>query len=426
MAALSCSSSVPPVPDETRPNIVVLFADDLGYGDLASFGHPTIRTPNLDQLAAEGMRLTSFYSAPWCVPARLQLMTGRYSGRVDVGRTGVDGDGSIPESETTMAQALSAVGYRTGMVGKWHLGYAQEEYLPVGKGFDSWFGLPYSNDMRRPWVDTDEPLWLYDNTTKFEHPVDQDTLTTRYTERAVNFIEQGDGQPFFLYAAYSMPHLPVHTTEEFQGRSRAGLYGDVIETIDWSVGQIVAAIEETGQADNTIIVFTSDNGPWLNLPSRMLQDEVEPWHTGSPGPLRGAKATTYEGGVRVPFIVRWPARIEPGRVSADIVSTVDLLPTFLAASGTDLPHQPLDGLDLTPFLSGASEQSPRDDFYYFYNRRLEGVRSGPWKLRTLDGIELFNLELDPSERYNRAEDRPEVVKELSDLMAVMRSEVEPN
>lgn len=424
IAALSCSSSAPPSSEETRPNIVVLFADDLGYGDLASFGHPTIRTPNLDQLAAEGMRLTSFYSAPWCVPARLQLMTGRYSGRIDVGRTGVDGDGSIPESETTMAQALGAAGYRTGMVGKWHLGYAREEYLPVGKGFDSWFGLPYSNDMRRPWVDTDEPLWLYDNTTKVEHPVDQDTLTTRYTERAVDFIKQGDGQPFFLYAAYSMPHLPVHTAEEFQGRSRAGLYGDVIETIDWSVGQIVAAIEETGQTDNTIIVFTSDNGPWLNLPSRMLQDEVEPWHTGSPGPLRGAKATTYEGGVRVPFIIRWPARIEPGRVSADIVSTIDLLPTFLAASGAAAPQQPLDGLDLTPFLSDASEQSPRDDFYYFYNRRLEGVRKGPWKLRTLDGIELFNLDLDPSERYNRAEDRPDVVEELNDLMTAMRNEVD--
>lgn len=283
---------------QQKPNVVILFADDLGYGDLSSYGHPIIRTPNLDRIADEGIRFTSFYSAPWCVPARSQLLLGRYPPRYDLGKTSVDGDGGIPASERTLAQALKGVGYRTAMVGKWHLGYQSDEYLPVGRGFDSWLGLPYSNDMIRPWVRTDTPLWLYDGTKKVERmesPEAQDTLTTRYAERAVNFIRESRNEPFFLYFAFAMPHLPIHTAERFQGRSRAGLFGDVIETVDWAAGEVLRALEETGVADDTLIVFTSDNGPWLNLPPRMVAGGVERWHAGTPGLLRGAKHTVYEG-----------------------------------------------------------------------------------------------------------------------------------
>ena len=209
----------------SAPNIVVLFADDLGYGDLGSYGNPTIRTPNLDRLAAEGLRMTSFYSAPSCVPARTQLLLGRYPSRTAIRRTSVGGDGGIPSDLTTLAEGLRSVGYRTAMAGKWHLGYAREEYLPVGKGFDQWFGLPYSNDMIKPWVQTDEPLWLYRNAEKVEHPVDQDHLTIRYTDEVVKFIRETSGEPFFVYLAYSMPHLPLRTAGRFRGTSRAGLYG---------------------------------------------------------------------------------------------------------------------------------------------------------------------------------------------------------
>ncbi|MCY4597103.1 MAG: sulfatase-like hydrolase/transferase, partial [Bryobacterales bacterium] len=317
----------------SAPNIVLMFADDLGYGDLGSYGNPTIRTPNLDSLAAEGLRMTSFYSAPSCVPARTQLLLGRYPSRTAVGRTSVGGDGGIPSDLTTLAQGLRSAGYRTAMAGKWHLGYAREEYLPVGKGFDEWFGLPYSNDMIKPWVQTDEPLWLYRNAEKVEHPVDQDQLTIRYTDEVVKFIREESGEPFFVYLAYSMPHLPLRTAGVFRGTSRAGLYGDVIEAIDWSAGEILRALGESGKREDTIVIFTSDNGPWLNLPGRMLSGGVRPWHAGSPGPLRGAKHTTYEGGVRVPFIVRWPGRVPAGSVSAEMGATLDIYQTLLSVGG---------------------------------------------------------------------------------------------
>ena len=375
-AALFVSSPLAGEP----PNIVLLFADDLGYGDLSSYGHPVIRTPNLDKLAREGIRLTSFYSAPSCVPARTQLLLGRYPPRVKLGRTSVNGSAGIPAREVTLAQAIKAAGYRTAMMGKWHLGYAKDEYLPVGKGFDYWFGLPYSNDMIKPWVQTDVPLWLYENTKKIEHPVDQDTLTTRYTERAVKFVKESGRDPFFLYLAYNMPHLPIHTAGGFQGRSRAGLFGDVIETIDWSAGEIVKALRETGKESNTIVVFTSDNGPWLNLPARMLQDGNLPWHAGTPGLLRGAK----------------------------------------------LPGHPVDGYDLRPFLSGAAKKSPRREFFYYHRGEFKGVRADAWKLRRGDEgeTELFNLELDPSERYNRAKEKPEIVARLATRLQEMSNETE--
>ena len=406
-----------------RPNIVMLFADDVGWGDLGCFGHPTVQTPNLDRMADEGMRLTSFYSAPWCVPARIQLMTGRFPPRTGIQGTSVGGSGGIPDSEVTLAQALKAAGYRTGMMGKWHLGYAKDEYLPTGKGFDYYFGLPYSNDMRRPWVNTDVPLWLYENTKKVEHPVDQDTLTTRYTEHAVDFIRKNKDGPFFLYLAYAMAHLPIHTTERFRGTSRAGLYGDVMATIDWSVGQILSTLKDLGLDENTLVVFTSDNGPWLNLPKRMLQGGNQPWHQGTPGPLRGWKHTTYEGGLREPTVVRWPGRVPPNRDSSDMACLMDLYVTFVKLGGGQLPDHPVDGLDLMPWLEGRADRSPRKEFFYVLHNRVEAVRDEEWKLRTRDGVELFNLESDPSERFNRAEEQPEIVERLHKRMEAMAKEL---
>ena len=407
-----------------KPNIVVLFADDVGYGDLSCYGHPTIQTPNLDRLAAGGMRLTSFYSAPSCVPARTQLMLGVYPPRVNLGRTGSGGTGGIPADRVTLAQAIKNAGYRTAMMGKWHLGYAKNESLPVGKGFDYWFGLPYSNDMRRPWVNTDVPLWLYENTKKIEHPVDQDTLTTRYTEHAVDFIEKAKDGPFFLYLAYSMAHLPIHTTEEFRGKSRAGLFGDVMQTIDWSVGRVIETLRKTGNEKNTIVVFASDNGPWLNLPARMLQEGNLPWHAGLPGHLSGAKHTTLEGGPRTPCIVSWPGRIPAGQTSAEMAAGMDLYVTLIKAAGGKLPVYPVDGCDLMPFLQGRTQKSPRDTFLYFRgNGAPDALRVGSWKLRTIDGVQLFNLDIDPSERYNRAEEKPELVEQLTKRMRRMAEEV---
>ena len=406
----------------SAPNIVLMFADDLGYGDLGSYGNPTIRTPNLDSLAAEGLRMTSFYSAPSCVPARTQLLLGRYPSRTAVGRTSVGGDGGIPSDLTTLAQGLRSAGYRTAMAGKWHLGYAREEYLPVGKGFDEWFGLPYSNDMIKPWVQTDEPLWLYRNAEKAEHPVDQDQLTIRYTDEVVKFIREESGEPFFVYLAYSMPHLPLRTAGVFRGTSRAGLYGDVIEAIDWSAGEILRALGESGKREDTIVIFTSDNGPWLNLPGRMLSGGVRPWHAGSPGPLRGAKHTTYEGGVRVPFIVRWPGRVPAGSVSAEMGATLDIYQTLLSVGGAEPPPGG-DGHDMTEFWEGGVNQSPRRDFIYHHGSRAQGIRVGPWKLRTVDGDELFQLDIDSSERYNVAEEHPEIVAELRDRLSAYEARV---
>ncbi len=407
-----------------KPNIVVLFADDVGYGDLSCYGHPTIKTPYLDRLAGGGIRLTSFYSAPSCVPARTQLMLGVYPPRVDLGRTGSGGTGGIPADRVTLAQALKGAGYRTAMMGKWHLGYSKDEFLPVGRGFDYWFGLPYSNDMRRPWVKTDVPLWLYENTRKIEHPVDQDTLTTRYTEHAVDFIEKAKDEPFFLYLAYSMAHLPIHTTEKFRGKSRAGLFGDVMQTIDWSVGQVVETLRKTGNENNTIVVFASDNGPWLNLPARMLQEGNLPWHAGLPGHLSGAKHTTLEGGPRTPCIISWPGQIPSGQTSAEMAAGMDLYVTLVKAAGGKLPGYPLDGHDLMPFLRGRTQKSPRDTFLYYKGRGApEALRVGPWKLRTVDGIQLYNLDIDPSERYNRAEEKPELVEQLTKRMRQLAAEI---
>ena len=425
---------------QTRPNIIILFADDMGYGDLSSYGNPTIRTPHLDSLASQGIRFTSYEAAPWCVPSRTELMTGRYLARVDLGGgTGSDGIGGLPDSELTLAEGLKQAGYATGMAGKWHLGYKQKKFLPTNQGFDSWLGLPYSNDYMKPYVQTDEPLVMYRDTTVAEYPVNQDSLTVKYTAEAIRFIKaQGGGeQPFFFYLAYNMPHLPIHTTEEFFGKSKAGLYGDVIQTIDWSVGQVLQILRDEGLAENTIVFFASDNGPWQNAPPRMFEIPTtpegsnweqrgagnKPWHVGSAGPLRGHKATTYEGGTRVPAMIRWPGHIAPRQVSDELVANLDMYRTFLAVGGGTLPDHPVDGYDVMPFLTGQTGQSPRQEFGYFINE-LQGLRMGPWKLRVVNGeTELFELQTDPGEQYNRAETEPEVVKRMRAEMRQLAEEV---
>jgi arylsulfatase A len=312
-------------PGGARPNIVLILADDLGYGDLASYGHPTIRTPRLDRLAQQGVRLTSYYSgSALCTPARAALLTGRYGARVGLPNVlGPESKLGLRQGELTLASALRGAGYQTMAIGKWHLGHASPEQLPTGHGFDAWFGLPYSNDMMPPFVQTTVPLRAYRNAAPLEGDVDQDTLTDRYTTEATTFIARAAAKgPFFLYLAHSMPHLPIHASARFRGRSPAGLYGDVIEMLDASTGEIVDALDRAGVAERTIVVFVSDNGPWIDLPARMLQGGNVAWHTGLSG-LRGWKNTTYEGGPRA------------------------------TAGGAALPRDvALDGRDLRAFLAG--------------------------------------------------------------------------
>lgn len=424
---------------DRSPNVVLLFADDLGYGDLSSFGHPTIRTPHIDRMAAEGIRLTSFYSAaPSCTPSRAALLTGRYPVRSLPSNLGPDSAHGLPLSEVILPQLLKARGYRTMMVGKWHLGHAQPEYLPTARGFDDYYGLLYSNDMIPPWVQTERPLHPYRGTRPLPEPVDQRQLTTNQTNEALQFIRMSRAEPFFLYVAYSMPHVPLGVPREREGLSRAGLYGDVIETIDWSVGEILRTLADEGLDARTLVIFTSDNGPWQNMPDRMFREgDVKPWHAGSAGHLRGAKATTWEGGMRVPFVARWPGRIPAGQVSADLAATLDVLPTVAGIAGAALPdNRVMDGYDLLAFLEGRAG-SPRQTLLYYLGERLEGIRDGRWKLRIALGEsgrpgngptvsrQLYDLDVDPGEQYDRADEHAEIVdrleRRMQELATVPRS-----
>jgi len=425
LVALIHGTSLADGADPSRPNVVILFTDDMGYGDLACYGHPSIKTPNIDRLADDGIRLTSFVTGSWCVPSRTQLMTGRYLPRIRFnGNTGAGGTGGLPDSEWTLAEALKDSGYKTHMVGKWHLGYKQKKFLPVNQGFDTWFGLPYSNDYMKPWVQTDEPLGLFRGESMVEHPFDQDLLTTRYTKEAVQLIERSGGDnPFLLYLAYAMPHLPLAVSDERRGLSNAGFYGDVIEELDWSIGQVLKALEEKGIADNTLVFFASDNGPWIEMPLRMQQAGNELWHAGSAGPLRGSKGQTYEGGPRVPAMLRWPGKIAAGQVSAGFIGMPDIYRTILSVAGAKLPDHALDGYDLTRFLTGKTKSAPRQEYFYF-KRDLEALRSGDWKLRTATGeLELFDMITDPFERINRVADYPEKAQTLLSRMHEMANEV---
>ena len=429
---------------QSKPNIIILFADDMGYGDLQCYGNPTIKTPNLDGLAADGIRFTSYTASAWCTPSRATLMTGRYSKRIQWNENaGSGGQDGLPDSELTLAEGLRRAGYSTGMAGKWHLGYYQKKFLPTNKGFDSWLGLPYSNDYKRPYVDTNVPLVMYRDTTVVEFPVNQDSMMIKYTDEAKRYIRQHSKgkKPFFFYLAYQMPHLPLHPPKAFLGKSGAGLYADVIEALDWSVGQILKTLKEEGIDQNTIVFFASDNGPWQNAPGRMFlipnehegsnwqqQEELygvgnKPWDAGSSGPLRGYKATTYEGGPRVPAMIRWPGHIKKGQTSDKMVSNLDMFTTFLKAGGGSLPDHKVDGLDMMPFFTGKEKHSPRKEFAYFLWGKLEAMRVGNWKLRVVNNTEeLFNMQTDPGEKYNRAAEHPEIVKEIKLKMQALAKE----
>lgn len=438
LAAL-LSGCAAPLNEERRPNIVILFADDLGYGDLSSYGHPNIRTPRIDAMAAEGVKLTSFYAAaPTCTPSRAALLTGRYAVRIAMRFQGPNSTDGLPAEEVTLAEALRESGYRTAIFGKWHLG-STPGYFPTEHGFDEYFGLLYSNDMMPPWVRTDRPLHLYRGAEPTdEYPVDQTTLTKRYTEEAVRFIREAGNDPFFLYLPHSMPHLPITASVSFAGSSAGGRYGDTVEEIDWSTGRILDALEETGVADDTFVVFTSDNGPWRNMPPRMhdnpapLPLAVLRTDAGSTGPLRGAKATTWEGGQRVPCIIRWPRRIAGGQTSSGMAAAMDLFVTIQNAAGLHPSGVELDGRDLLPMLAFGAE-SPRDSFFYFRRSQLQAVREGRWKLRIARPADdwgspeltaadapvektLHDLTVDPYEKWNRAAEEPEIVASLRSRM----------
>ncbi|MBN2023631.1 MAG: sulfatase [Pirellulales bacterium] len=439
-AALSLSGSAEAA--APRPNVVIVFADDLGYGDLGCQGHPSIATPRLDRMAQEGQRWTEFYvAAPVCTPSRAGLLTGRLpvrSGMCSL-RDHVlypDSLGGLPASEITLAEALRAAGYATACVGKWHLGH-RPEFLPTRQGFDAYFGLPYSNDMPNRRAPAAQPggkdiierigVPLLRGEETIEQPVEQSTLTQRYTAEAVRFIEEHRDGPFFLYLAHTMPHVPLARSERFVDASRRGLYGDVVEEIDDSVGQVLDALARLGLDRRTLVVFTSDNGPWL----------VKGQNGGSAGLLRGGKGSTWEGGMREPAIFWWPGTIRPG-VVREMGSTLDLLPTLAALCGGDVPaDRAIDGLDLSPALMGTG-RSPRDTMFFYRGDQLCAVRHGPFKMyyhtqpnyQNRKGVAhdpplLFHLDHDPSERHNVAAKHPVVIAELKAIVEAHKRTVEP-
>ena len=397
-----------------RPNIVLIFVDDMGYGDLGCFGSTTHRTPNLDTVAAAGMKFTSFYmAAPSCTPSRAALLTGCYPRRVsmDTGSTFAvlrpgDRKGLHPD-EITIAELLKPVGYATACVGKWHLG-DQPGFLPTRQGFDSYFGIPYSNDMGVRKGKNWPPLPLMRAERVIEAPVDQNTLTRRYTEAAVEFIRSNRDRPFFLYLPHTFPHDPLHASPRFRGKSPGGIYGDAVEEIDWSTGEILAELRRLGISRRTLVVFTSDNG-------------AAPNYGGSNLPLRGHKATAWEGGMRVPCLMVWPGTIPTGSVCAEMATAMDLLPTFATLAGAELPDDRIiDGRDLSALLRadpGAS--SPHEAFYYYRGPNLQAIRDGRWKLhfsrkngRATPGA-LFDLREDIGETVDQSAAHPDVVARLA-------------
>ena len=430
--------------DGGNPNVVLIFSDDMGYGDVGVYGAQGFTTPHLDRLAAEGMRFTDFYaSQAVCSASRAALLTGCYSERVGIaGALGPHSEIGLNPDEVTIAEVLKSRGYATCAVGKWHLGN-HEPFLPLQHGFDEYLGLPYSNDM---WpVDYDgnpvtegfksqnPPLPLIDGNEivdTIDTLEDQATLTTRYAERAVSFIDRKAGEgPFFLYLANSMPHVPLGVSDKFRGHSEQGLYGDVIEEIDWSVGQVLEALDRHDVADNTLVIFTSDNGPWLNYGN----------HAGSVGPLREGKGTALEGGPRVPAIMRWPGRIPPGSVCTRMASTIDLLPTLAAVTDAALPEHTIDGVNILPLLENVPGANPRNVFYFYYGGELRGIREGRFKrvyshrTRSYVGVEpgmdghpgpyafptipdaLYDLEADIGETTDVSANHPDVLRRLDVL-----------
>jgi arylsulfatase A len=423
-----------------KPNIIIIFCDDLGYGDLGVFGHPTIRTPHLDQMAREGQKWTNFYvAASVCTPSRAALITGRLpvrNGMCNDTRRVLfpDSTGGLPAEEITIAEMLKAQGYFTACVGKWHLGHLPQ-YLPTNNGFHYYYGIPYSNDMdfvipedqKASWKPedrrrvTEDPSIEYFNVPLMrdldiiERPADQSTITRRYTDETIRLIKESAGRPFFIYLAHTLPHVPLFAGEEFRGKSRRGLYGDVVEEIDSGVGRILKTLQQRGLADNTLVVFTSDNGPWLSYRE----------HGGSAGLLRDGKGTTWEGGMRVPAIFWWPGRVQP-RTVMDVGSTLDLFATVSALSGARLPEdRVMDSYNLGGVLF-RGDRSPREIMFFYRGTKLYAVRKGRFKAHfytqggygpgigevSHDPPLLFDLDTDPSEQFDLAQNHPDVIADL--------------
>lgn len=443
-------------PKTQSPNIVLIFMDDMGYGDLSCYGALQYKTPNLDKLASQGVRFTNFVSAQAvCSASRAGILTGCYPNRVGIsGALMPDAKIGLNPSEETIPEVLKKRNYKTAAIGKWHLGHLRE-FLPLQQGFDEYLGLPYSNDMW-PMNYDGKPATADKNDRKFNYPPlpliegnekireiktldDQSELTTLYTERAVQFISQHKKEPFFLYLAHSMPHVPLAVSSKFKGKSQQGMYGDVMMEIDWSVGEIMKTLEKNGLDKNTLVIFTSDNGPWINFGN----------HAGSTGGLREGKGASFEGGQRVPCLMKWPGHIGSGTVCNKLASTIDILPTLAAITQAPLPEKKIDGVNILPLMLGDENANPRETFLYYYRKNsLEAVRKGNWKLvfahpgRTYIGFKpgadgfpgsvtenfqheegLYDLRRDPGERYDVKEYYPEVVTELKKIAEEARQDL---
>ncbi|HAZ03790.1 MAG TPA: arylsulfatase [Marinilabiliales bacterium] len=446
ISSIALGESKPAIRSSKLPNVVLIFVDDMGYGDLICYGATQYKTPNLDRMAAQGARFTSFMSAQAvCSASRAGILTGCYPNRVGItGALMPDALIGLNPSEEIIPEVLKKQNYKTAAIGKWHLGY-QHKFLPLQQGFDEYFGLPYSNDM---WPVDYDGKPAAENSNKARYPVlpmidgnekvreirtlkDQSELTTLYTERAVRFIDANKKNPFFLYLAHSMPHVPLAVSSRFKGKSEQGLFGDVIMEIDWSVGEIIKMLEKNGLSENTLIIFTSDNGPWQNFGN----------NAGSTGGLREGKGNSFEGGQREPCIMKWPGHIPQGIICNKLTSAIDILPTLAAITKAPLPEKRIDGVNILPLLLGDENANPRETFLYYYRKNsLEAVRKGNWKLvfahpgRTYIGFKpgadgypggtnenfqfeegLYDLRHDPGERYDVKEYYPEVVAELKKL-----------
>jgi len=427
-----------------KPNLVVIFTDDQGYRDLSCFDAQGFQTPNIDKLSQDGIKFTNFYAgASVCTPSRAALLTGCYPERVGMsdvlfpkGPTWTKNktNKGLNPNETTLPEMLKAEGYATACVGKWHLGHLPE-FLPVNHGFDEFFGLPYSHDMNPVNNPKFPALPLMEDLKVIEENPDLSQLTTRYTERAVDFINRSSDKPFFLYMAHSMPHVPLFVSDKFKGKSEKGLYGDVVMEIDWSVGQIVKALKEKGLYENTLLIFTSDNGPWLTYGE----------HAGSAGPLREGKTTTFEGGLRVPCIMTWPKKMPKGVVCNEMLTAMDIMPSMARLAKAKLPEAKIDGKDITNILKGKRKaSSPHKSFLFINKGKLEAIRVGDWKLilphqynktvkpgtmgrrgrnkRVETGLELYNLKTDIGEKNDLAAQHPDLVEKLK-LMATEQMEL---
>lgn len=461
---LGCIGALPAAPANPPPNVILILADDAGYGDFACYGAKDIRTPNIDRLAREGSRFTNFLvGQAVCTASRAAFLTGAYPNRVSMGgalnHTSLTG---INPNEKLLSNLFKDRGYATAIFGKWHLGHLPP-FLPTRRGFDEWCGLPYSNDLGplHPVTKGLPPLPLYEQEKVVETDPPMASFTARFTERAVSFIERQREHPFFLYLAHVMPHVPIDASEKFRGRSAHGLYGDVIEELDWSVGEVMAALRRLGLDDRTLVIFTSDNGPWTSYGD----------HAGSSGPFREGKLTAFEGGHREPFIARWPGHVPAGRVSDEMIAAMDVHATIAHLIGARLPDVKLDGIDLSPLLLGAPGAKGRDEFWYYSTEELHAVRQGNWKLHLPHeylaliaapghggkpsnyghiqpgttgaiqnsglrgiasrhgykferiGLTLYNLKDDPGETRDVAAEHPDIVARLQKVAAAARADL---